>query len=111
MAGDRVYIWATTAPREPEAFRNEVLGVFVPPEKPQLTLMPWTWHGTNRDIIHAMWKREVTPYAVTKVDYITGCGLVLTVDMIPPRARLRDRPVTCLQCTVAEINPDMIPGR
>lgn len=91
-------------------FTNITLGVPVPLEKERLVPMDWTWHGNNPDIVHAMFKRESTPYTITKVDYVTGCRLALSVDMIPPRARLKGRVVTCLQCAVAGINTSVIPG-
>lgn len=81
-----------------------------PVERLRLTLLDWTWLGGGKDVVHAMFKREATPYAVTVVDYVTGCGLVLSVDHIPQRSRLKGRVPTCLRCSVAGINPTVIPG-
>lgn len=82
----------------------------MPIAKENLTPMDWTWHGRDPALVHAMFKRERTPYAVTAVDYVTGCGLTLSVDMIPPRARIKGRTPTCLACSVAGINQAVIHG-
>lgn len=82
----------------------------MPVEKERLIRMDWTWLGGGKDIVHAIFRREQTPYKVTAVDYVTGCGLVLSVDHIPQRSRLKDRVPTCLRCSVAGINPTVVPG-
>lgn len=89
-------------------WRNETLGVFVPMEKERRQLMEWGWR-TLDGLVHCVYRREKTPYAVTQVDYVLGCGLELPVHAVAKKFRV-NATVTCVRCTVAEINQPVIPG-
>lgn len=72
------------------------------------TRMVWRW-STN-GLVHVV-DRVVFRRAggIDVVDHALGCGIRLGTPDVPKSLRLH-APVTCLRCTVAPINTDVIDG-
>lgn len=67
----------------------------------------WVWKDPT-GMLHVLFERHHKPYAITKRDYVTGCGLDVGVDDVPKRNRIYG-PASCLKC-VATRMVDVING-